>query len=140
MNDVQSLASGSMEDRFGVRVCGMLSGAMDDIPYDVGERLRAARVRAVDRYVSLAGQTASALSTDGQVLTAGSGGDHHRLWVLGSLLALVLGFGVIHMVQDEWHAEELADVDADLLIDDLPPVAYVDPGFAQFLSDGSRWK
>jgi len=36
-------------------------------------------------------------------------------------------------LQDEMRAKEIAEVDAELLIDDLPPQAYTDPGFAQFV-------
>jgi hypothetical protein len=32
-------------------------------------------------------------------------------------------------------ANELAEVDSALLIDDLPPAAYADPGFLQFLKN-----
>jgi hypothetical protein len=30
-------------------------------------------------------------------------------------------------------ADELAEVDSDLLTDDLPTVAYTDPGFVEYL-------
>ena len=49
------------------------------------------------------------------------------------MLALVVGLVVVNAVQNDLSALELADIDAALLVDDLPPVAYVDPGFAQFL-------
>ena len=32
--------------------------------------------------------------------------------------------------------DEVAEVDAAILTDDLPPSAYTDPGFAQFLKSG----
>jgi hypothetical protein len=39
----------------------------------------------------------------------------------------------INMVLDEFRANEVAEVDAALLTDDLPPTAYTDPGFVHFL-------
>jgi hypothetical protein len=36
---------------------------------------------------------------------------------------------------DDDRANELAEVDSALLIDDLPPAAYADPGFLQFLKN-----
>jgi hypothetical protein len=39
----------------------------------------------------------------------------------------------IHAFQNEYRANEIAQVDAELLIDDLPPAAYTDPGFLVFL-------
>ena len=49
------------------------------------------------------------------------------------LLALLVGLLAINVIQDERRAFEIAEVDAELLTDDLPPDAYTDPGFAQFL-------
>ena len=48
-------------------------------------------------------------------------------------MALVVGLVVINTAQDESSANDLAEVDAALLTDDLPPAAYADPGFVQFL-------
>jgi hypothetical protein len=46
---------------------------------------------------------------------------------------LAAGLILIHTVQNDWRATEVAEVDAALLTDDLPPSAYADPGFVQFL-------
>jgi hypothetical protein len=46
---------------------------------------------------------------------------------------LLAGLVTIHVVQNEYRARELAEIDAALLTDDLPPAAYADPGFVQFL-------
>jgi hypothetical protein len=45
----------------------------------------------------------------------------------------VAGLIVITTLQEDNRTDELAEVDAALLTDDLPPAAYTDPGFAQFL-------
>jgi hypothetical protein len=49
------------------------------------------------------------------------------------LLALVAGLVAIDYAQDSYRAKELADVDVELLTDDLPPAAFTDPGFVQYL-------
>jgi len=49
------------------------------------------------------------------------------------LVVLVAGLVTIHVVQNDRRAREVAEVDAALLTDDLPPSAYADPGFVQFL-------
>jgi hypothetical protein len=41
-------------------------------------------------------------------------------------------------VQDQYRADELADVDVELLTDELPPAAYTDPGFIEFLRTTPR--
>jgi hypothetical protein len=48
-------------------------------------------------------------------------------------LAAAAGLFTISTWQEEHSAREMADVDAALLTDALPPAAYTDPGFAQFL-------
>ena len=48
-------------------------------------------------------------------------------------LVIVIGLAGINMVQNDRRASEVAEVDSALLLDDLPPSAYTDPGFAQFL-------
>ena len=54
------------------------------------------------------------------------------------LVVLAAGLIVINTVQNERRASEVAEVDAALLTDDLPPSAYADPGFGQFLKYGNR--
>ncbi|CDS55063.1 Probable transmembrane protein [Polaromonas sp. CG9_12] len=49
------------------------------------------------------------------------------------LIALVTGLLVINTFQSDNRTQELAEVDAALLTDDLPPAAFADPGFVQFL-------
>jgi hypothetical protein len=49
------------------------------------------------------------------------------------LVALVAGLALIQNILDDNRASELAEVDSAMLSDDLPPSAYADPGFLQFL-------
>jgi hypothetical protein len=51
------------------------------------------------------------------------------------LLAGLVGIGVL---QENQRAEELAEVDTAILTDELPPNAYTDAGFAQFLKASAR--
>jgi hypothetical protein len=80
------------------------------------------------------------VSAGGQA-TLGSGDDNLSLWQrIASALPLIVllaGLVTIHVVQNERRAREVADVDAALLTDDLPPAAYADPGFVQFLKSGN---
>ena len=70
---------------------------------------------------------------------AGASGGEDGLGLLGRigsvlpLFALVAGLLFINSMQNEDRARELAEVDAALLTDDLPPAAFADPGFLQFL-------
>ena len=49
------------------------------------------------------------------------------------VLALVAGLVVIHEVQADRRAVDVATMDEAVLTDDLPPAAYADPGFMAFL-------
>jgi hypothetical protein len=63
-----------------------------------------------------------------------------NLWsILASalpLLALVVGLMTIQWVQQDNVTSEIAAIDSALLTDELPPDAYTDAGFAQFLKQG----
>jgi hypothetical protein len=134
-----------LQDRFGVRLVGRLSYANADIPYDIAERLRAARVQAVARRKLTQFQTAASVHVNGGAATLGFGDEGLGVWgriaSLMPLIALVVGLVAITMSQNDSRAREVAEVDAALLTDDLPPNAYADPGFMQFLKssqDGIR--
>jgi hypothetical protein len=125
------------EDRLGRLIAGRLSEATNDLPHDITERLRAARVQAVARRKkesALSASTSAALAgTINVQLGNPDGGWWSRLTSALALLILVAGMLAISDFQDELRAVELAEIDAELLTDELPPSAYTDPGFAQYL-------
>lgn len=127
-----------LQDRYGLKTASYLSAGAADLPYDISERLRAARAQAVAVRKVASVQTASvaAASGTGSVLTWGSG-ERFGLWYrIGSILplvALVVGLLTINSLQTDNLVQELAEVDSALLTDDLPPDAFSDPGFVQFL-------
>ncbi|MGZ5181691.1 MAG: DUF3619 family protein [Ramlibacter sp.] len=137
MNVVTRDLALARQDQFGHRVAARLDSATLELPRDIGERLRAARMQAVAKRKVTALQPARSanVSADGQATLGGDEGPSlwHGIATALPLLALVAGLVTIHVVQNERRARELADVDAALLIDDLPPAAYADPGFVQFL-------
>ena len=131
-----------VQDRFGLRVTARLSYAVGDIPYDISERLRASRMQALSKRKVVS----TRLSLRRPVLASNStlifGGDGPSWWdrlaAMIPLLALIFGLIAISAIQDDNNANELAEIDAELLIDDLPPAAYADPGFAHFLKLKAR--
>lgn len=129
-------------DPFGRQVAARLSAATDELPYHVTERLRAARVQAVARRKVPQVLGASAVFGSGRAPTLTLGDDGislwHRIASALPLVALVGGLFLIQVVQTEHRASEVAEVDAALLTDDLPPSAYADPGFIQFLKSGGE--
>lgn len=131
-------------DRYGLKLAARLNDGTDTLPHDITERLRVARMQAVaQRKVSLTQVRLAALAYGGATATLGFGDEKPNFWsVLGAavpMVALVAGLIVINVMQSDSRADELAEVDIVLLTDDLPPAAYADPGFLQFLkADHSR--
>lgn len=131
-------------ERFALRVTARLSSGTDALPYDISERLRASRMQALaKRKVTVpVRRTAAVVVNTGSTATLGRGGEGGSWWnALVSavpLLALVVGLVVINIAQDERIANDVAEVDAALLTDDLPPAAYSDPGFVQFLKTSAQ--
>jgi uncharacterized membrane protein YhdT len=129
------------QERFGLRVASRLSDSLDDLPYEISERLRAARVQAVAKRKIVATKMASNLVNLGGSSSLTLGSDQPSWWgklaTAAPLLMLVLGLITINLIQDDIHIKEIADLDAALLTDDLPPAAYTDPGFAHYLKISS---
>ncbi|KWT72128.1 MULTISPECIES: DUF3619 family protein [unclassified Variovorax] len=130
--------SAATEEQFGRQVAARLTAGAEDLPHQISERLRAARTQAVARRkVVRVLQTAPAMVPNGGTAALG-GGWWTRVGSIIPLIALVSGLIVITSLQEDSRTDELAEVDAALLTDDLPPAAYTDPGFAQFLkSEGA---
>lgn len=131
----------SAEERFGRHVAARLSESAAALPHDITERLRVARLQALAQYPRL--QTATTVVSGGTAaLTLGGPSGGSRLWrFVASLLPLMVlaaGLVALNLLIGDERARELADIDAAILTDDLPPSAYADPGFAQFLKSASR--
>ena len=145
-------------ERFARRVTARLESGTADLPYDISERLRAARMQALakrklvvapkrEQVRGLAHASAPVrVAVGGGAAAWGHGGGHERSGWWNALvsaipiLALLIGLVVINDTQEELNTHEIAAVDSALLADELPPSAYADPGFIQFLktSTGNR--
>jgi len=109
-----------------------------ELSYDIGERLRAARMQAIAaRKPELVAVPTSGMNLSAGQITLTSPDAEGHLWSrLASflpLIALVLGLMAIQSIQSDFSVSEIAEVDSALLLDELPPGAYTDPGFLQFL-------
>ena len=128
-----------LQARLAGQLAAVLSEGVRALPHDITERLRFGREQALAkaREMRLAPQTASAspawLNSAGTLVLGGPLPGWQRAMSLVPLLMLVAGMFLI----DHWATREqvlaAADVDAVLLADDLPPTAYQDPGFIEFL-------
>jgi len=136
MNTHKDLNPRVNEELFAKAVTSRLSEGTDNLSHEITERLKAARALAASRRRIVSVQTPVLVSVSGGEATLNwddGEGWWNRLASVLPLVALVVGLISIGVLQDEMRAKEIAEVDAELLIDDLPPQAYTDPGFAQFV-------
>ena len=135
----QTLKLQSLMDQFGARIASQLDGAAQQLPRDLSERLRAARMQALaHRRTAETAQTATELAGGSSAVLGGGFGLWGRAASWLPLLALTVGLLGIGTFQDQMRASEIAEVDAELLTSELPTAAYTDPGFAQYLKHGAQ--
>lgn len=142
----RQLHTDTLQNRFGLRVAARLSAGTEGLPHDIGERLRVAREQALARRKQPAAvlrqRAAMAASRNGNTATLSFGDDGLGFWgrLTSAALVLIMAAGLIaiNVIQDDDRTMEVADLDAALLTDDLPPEAYADPGFLQYLKTGAQ--
>lgn len=140
------LTADALEARFGLRVAARLTEANQDLPHDITERLKVARQQALARVPAKVAvkqaATVQTLSVNGggsaTLHLGGMGGSDPASWwmKLGGwlpLLVLLIGIVSIHEWIDREQITAAASIDTALLSDALPPAAYTDPGFDEFL-------
>lgn len=132
----------ALQARFGIRVASALEALQASKPdRDADERLRFAREQALARARELRRAPVSAhvvgRSDGAAVLAGGPASDRAPWWLrLSSLLPLAVLLAGLLLIDHQYtraQIEAAAEVDAALLADDLPPEAYRDPGFVEFL-------
>jgi Protein of unknown function (DUF3619) len=131
----------AIEASLGLRFAAAMSKRVDSLPHDVTERLRFAREQAVNKAREMR-RLAPAAARAAQVVGRSAGGAAvlgtpmpwwQRAAAVLPLLMLVAGLFMIEHWSTREQAFAAADIDAQLLADDLPPAAYSDPGFAEYL-------
>lgn len=125
---------GSVEVRLAARLAGALSLHAQALPHDLGERLRFGREKALARAREVrSAVVVVGVSSQGAAALAGGMPWWQRAASVMPLLVLVAGLVLI----DRWVTHEqvltAAEIDSQLLADDLPPAAFTDPGFVEFL-------
>lgn len=137
--------------RFGLRVAASLTESNAALPHDVSERLRFAREQAMARAAQaraaahvVSAPSFAAVQVGSTLALSGGprGGANGSLWaklVSGlPLLALVAGLLLMQRGQINEQIAAAAEVDTALLSDSLPPDAFTDPGFAEYLRDAEE--
>ena len=140
MTDSLHRRAENLQNQYGLKLAARLSGATADFPYEVSERLRAARMQALSKRKLTVTRTATAVIGSGgaAALTFGDEGLNwwSRLVSAVPLVVLAMGLVGINVIQSQYRADEVAEIDSAILTDELPPSAYTDPGFVNFLKAG----
>ncbi|MBU3606615.1 DUF3619 family protein [Polynucleobacter sp. MWH-Creno-3A4] len=124
-------------DQFGRASAALLSHGAQSLPTGIKERLHAARMKAlsVRKAEKVRVQTRILAGATGNWGSQSSGLWDAMSWV-APLAVLVFGLIGIAQWQDNSRINDIAEVDAALLSDDVPPDAYADSGFMAFLKHG----
>ena len=130
------------ERLLGTRIGALLNEAADALPSTVALRLDRAREAALARLPhEPVVQAATEPMLLGRTPTL-SLGMPSRLWrtltVALPPLVLVAGLYGISVWTEAQDAQETADVDAAVLLDDVPISAYADRGFGVYLNNSTR--
>lgn len=127
------------QTRFGYAVAARLSLGSEQLPPGTMAALDQARMRALARQQRRAGARVW-LGGAATAVIAGGPGDRAswraRLAAALALPALWFGLYALQHYQQERFVHRIADIDTALLLDDLPPQAYTDPGFRHYLRQG----
>lgn len=133
-NDATDPLRPKVEARLAQQLATRLQQAERQITTEQSERLKALRLMAVAQIQPVSATTVIA---QGRALSL-SGPSLWRSWLFRfgavlPLIVLVVGLLVLQDYQQERFIRVTADIDTALLLGDLPPAAYADPGFARYL-------
>jgi len=133
-NDATDPLRPKIEARLAQQLATRLQQAEQQITPEQSERLKVLRLMAVAQIQPV---SATAAVAQGRALSL-AGPSLWRSWLFRfgavlPLIVLVVGLLVLQDYQQERFIRATADIDTALLLGDLPPAAYADPGFARYL-------
>ena len=133
----EDILSPAEVDQFGLTAAALLRQGSQSLPVDIKDRLYAARQKAlsIKKPEKVRVQQHVLANIPGN-WSSGSRSFWDNVGWIAPLIVLVFGLIGIAQWQEDSRINDIADVDAALLTDDVPPDAYADSGFMQFLKHG----
>jgi hypothetical protein len=127
---------------FAYKVRHALNETLDDLPTSTTDRLAQARKLALARKKAhvaapLTVRHAKLATAGGGVLSQGFGW-LGRVGLALPMLLLVGGLTGIYHFEEQQRIADLAEMDAAVLSDELPPTAYLDHGFNAYLAQSEQ--
>ncbi|QWD95753.1 DUF3619 family protein [Polynucleobacter sp. MG-6-Vaara-E2] len=137
MKHLDETLSQIQADRFGRASAALLTQGAQSLPAGIKDRLHAARMKAlsVRKAEKVRAQKPVFAGSMGN-FSSGSNGLWDTVSWVAPLVVLVFGLIGIGQWQNDSRITDIAEVDAALLTDDVPPDAYADSGFMAFLKNG----
>ena len=137
MNRAEDLLTPTQADQFGQASAALLSQGPQALPANIKDRLHAARMKALSvRKAEKVRVRESVLANTSGSWSFGSRSTWDTVGWVAPLIVLVFGLIGIAQWQEDSRIDDIAQVDAALLVDDVPPDAYADSGFMGFLKNG----
>jgi hypothetical protein len=137
VNDLDKQLTDAQAELFGRSSAALLSQGAQNLPSNIKNRLHAARMKALSvrkpEKVLVHKPVFAGTSSN---WTSGSNGVWDTVGWVAPLVVLVFGLIGIAQWQGDSRINDIAEVDAALLSDDVPPDAYADSGFMAFLKNG----
>ena len=137
MKHLDEALSQTQADQFGRASAALLTQGAQSLPAGINDRLHAARMKAlsVRKAEKVRVQKPVFAGSIGN-FSSGSNGLWDTVGWVAPLVVLVFGLIGIAQWQNDSRITDIAEVDAALLTDDVPPDAYADSGFMAFLKNG----
>ncbi|NDI85777.1 DUF3619 family protein [Undibacterium crateris] len=124
---------------FAYKVKRALNESAEQLPAPTLDRLAQARKLAMARKKKEAPVAVrvfkGAFAGNNGLSFSGPGSWLGKLGLALPALVLVVGMFGIYEYEQQQNINELADIDATMLVDELPPAAYVDTGFTAYLNN-----
>lgn len=117
------------DDELGRRIGKLLEQRVQMLEADTLDRLATARRRALDD-----GPDTGRMRRSGGALAIAAA---HPIRIALMIAALAVGAGAASYFDKIQQLQELEAIDSALLADDLPPNAFIDPGFRKWLERAS---
>jgi hypothetical protein len=124
------------EERFAYRVRQLLNHGLKDTPPATARRLEAARHLALSKQKQPAAELVTANAGQGSVMARFGSSIPYMKQAL-AVLALLIGMWISFYWHSVQYVTELEEVDSALLSDDIPPEAFLDNDFFEWLKDDS---
>lgn len=131
---------------FAYKIRHALNENLDHLPQSATDRLAAARKLAVSRKKKESALRAlfvrPILSAQGGSSESGSEWGSRMAWLGGMgfavpVIVVALGLAGIYQFEQQRRISDTAEIDAEMLADELPISAYLDQGFNTFLANRS---